>query len=149
MTKPSLGFTIGGWQGEQAERLIVGVVHPDGIAAKAGLQSGDIITEIDGWPPAQWINAGARVGGVKVAIDRPAGDGLVKVDAVLHFPEEQPEPEPEQPRKRSPRQEEACAAVRPYLISVRDNFKLVRQPVANLHSKGITAHGYEAVAHAA
>jgi hypothetical protein len=90
--KFSLGISIEKWLGETAEQLVVGTVHSGGFAEVGGIIGGDIIIEIAGLPPAEWLRNAPRTGVVRVVLLR---DGA-KVMRYLEFPPApSPEPQPQ------------------------------------------------------
>jgi hypothetical protein len=124
-TVPSLGFTVGQWLGEAAEKLCVGTVHVDGIAAKAGIQPGDILTAIGNQPPMTWVQTGQRIGRVPVTIERAMASGIVKVDAELVF---------QKPKRAFSPHEEALL---PYLRTLKTALTRIRKCTATLASHSL------------
>jgi hypothetical protein len=94
MERPSLGAQVE-WDGDAA---VVTDVDPEGIAAVAGIQVGDVITEMGGTLPEEWLRDAPRIGAVRIVLLRNGN----RLDCALEFPvpelsasDRGPDPEPQ------------------------------------------------------
>jgi hypothetical protein len=85
MAKPSLGMDIG-WMGDTAQWMLVKAVDPGGLAGAAGLQSGDVILEIGGLPPVDFVRAqDLAPGAVRILLER-SGVRVVRYLEIVEAP---------------------------------------------------------------